>query len=228
MTATPHIPADATADEARAALAAAGWREVGTGDWSWVLADPDDRLAARVTPFDPAYRLHAEAVLEGPPNRWLPRIDALLPIAGDGYVVVMQRLWLAPEDPAAAFCAALGLGNDSGYDLREDLAFADADADFAALRDRVLALGAEGARRYRLWGGSDIRPGNVMVDAEGALKLVDPVFVRGLSVLQAIQDGRADLLADFTQAQLAAFLTIPAFKPGPETDKLRAKLAALF
>ena len=227
VTRTPHIPADATAQQARALLEAAGWREVGIGDWSWVLADPDDRLSARVTPFDPAYRLHAEAMLAGPANRWLPRIETLLPIAGDGYGVVMERLWPAQEDPAAAFCAALGVRNDSGYQLREDLTIEDADPDLSALRERILALIAEGARRYRLWGGSDIRPGNVMVNANGDLKLVDPVFVRGRSIIEAIAGGRADLLVDFTGAELEAFLTIPPFKPGVETDALRAKLAAI-
>lgn len=228
MTQMPHVPEGATVMQAREALARAGWREVGVGDWSWVMSDPDDRLAARLTPFDPAYRLHAEAILAGPSNRWLPRVDAILPLAGDGYVVVMERLWPAGEDEAAAFCAALGVRNDSGYELREDLAFAAADADLLALRERVLGQSAEGARRYRLWGGSDVRPGNVMADAAGGLKLVDPIFLRGLAVVGAIQEGRRDLLADFTRAQLEAFLTIPPFQPGRETDAIRARLASLY
>lgn len=228
MTQMPHMPREASVAEAQAALADAGWREVGVGDWSWVMADPEDRVAIRLTPFDPAYRLHAEAILAGPPNRWLPRIDAVTPLAGDGYAVVMERLWPADESRAEAFCAALGIRNDSGYQLREGLDFEDADADLASLRERVLALSAEGARRYRLWGGSDIRPGNVMADAAGGLKLVDPIFLRGLGVVEAIQEGRRDLLADFTRSQLEAFLTIPPFKPGAETDAMAARLARLY
>lgn len=228
MTQMPHIPREATAQAVRAILSDHGWRQVGTGDWSWTLADPADRLAARVTPFDPAYRLHAEAAYAGPANRWLPRIEAIQPIAGDGYVVVMERLWHAAEAPADAFCAALGIPNQSGYQLRDGLSFDEADDDLTRLRDRILALSAEGARRYRLWGGSDIRPGNVMADAAGALKLVDPIFLRGLSLLETIREGRRDLLADFTHAQLKAFLTIPPFKPGAETDEIRAQLDALY
>lgn len=228
MTQMPHIPRQASVAEAQAALAAAGWREVGVGDWSWVMADPEDRLAVRLTPFDPAYRLHAEAILAGPPNRWLPRIDAVTPLAGDGYAVVMERLWPADERRAEAFCGALGIRNDSGYQLRDDLIFEDADDDLAALRERILALSAEGARRYRLWGGSDVRPGNVMADGAGGLKLVDPIFLRGLGVVEAIQDGRRDQLADFTRSQLEAFLTIPPFRPGAETDAMAARLASLY
>jgi len=222
----PAIPANASAAEALALLQAAGWRQIGVGDWSWVLTDAAGGWAARVTPFDPAYRMHAETCLAGPPNRWLPHMQAVLPLRGDGYVVMMERLFAADEAAAAAFCADLGIRNDSGYEVA--VSDGQADADLAALRERLLGLLAEGARRYRLWGGSDIRPGNVMADPHGQLKLVDPVFVRGKAIIAAIQDGRRDLLADFTRDQLEAFTTIPAFVPGPGTDTLRGQLAALY
>lgn len=216
-----------TAQAALAALALAGWQRIGTGDWSWVLEDPSGGLAARVTPFDPAYRLHAEACLAGPPNRWLPRVEAIAPLQGDGYVVVMERLWPAEEAAAADLCARLAIGNDCGYQTPAPVS-ADADPDLDDLRDRILGLMDEGARRYQLWGGSDIRPGNIMADAQGRLKLVDPLFLAGKKVVAAIVEGRADLLADFTQRQLEAFLTIPPFAPGPETDALRRRLTDLY
>lgn len=208
-------------------LEATGWRQVGVGDWSWVLADPADALAARVTPFDPAYRLHAEACLHGPPNRWLPKIDAILPLRREGYVVVMERLWPAEEERAAAFCAALGIRNDSGYAPSPDLPFPAADDDLVALRTRVQALIEAGARRFKLWGGSDIRPGNVMAGADG-LKLVDPVFIRGLGIVEAVRDGRRDLLADFSREALEDFMTIPPFQPGEDTDALRRRLHEIY
>lgn len=223
----PPIRPTVTAAEARALLEAAGWREIGVGDWSWVLADPDGTLAARVTPFDPAYLMHARACLAGPPNRWLPRIDAILPLRRDGYVVLMERLWPAAEDHAAAFCNALGIRNDSGY-APPDLPFPETDEDLAALRQRLERLIAQGARRFKLWGGSDIRPGNVMTDGEGRLKLVDPFFVRGLGIIEAIGEGRRDLLADFSREQLEDFMTIPPFQPGEETDALRRRLNELY
>ena len=224
----PLIPPAATAAEARALLEATGWRQVGVGDWSWVLADPTDAMAARVTPFDPAYRLHAQACLDGPPNRWLPKIDAILPLRREGYVVVMERLWPAEEERAAAFCAALGIRNDSGYAPSPDLPFPEADDDLVALRTRVQALIEEGARRFKLWGGSDIRPGNLMAGADGRLKLVDPVFIRGRGIVQAVRDGRRDLLADFSRETLEDFMTIPPFQPGEDTDALRRRLYEIY
>ena len=47
-------------DEARDGLCADGWTLIGTGARSWADASPDGRTAARVTPWDPAYRLHAD------------------------------------------------------------------------------------------------------------------------------------------------------------------------
>src|SRR5580692_8675072 len=115
MPATLPITPDMTAEQARAALETAGWRLAGAGDWSWVLADPEGERAARITPFDPGYRMFAEACLAGPANRWLPEMAEIIPLVRDGYVVVMERLWPPPEADASAFCAALGIPNDTGY-----------------------------------------------------------------------------------------------------------------
>ena len=229
MVAVPAIPSDATAEIARELFEQAGWSQIGVGDWSWVLADASRAWAARVTPFDPAYRMHAEACISGRPNRWLPHMATLMPLRRDGYVVVMERLGPADEEAAASFCAALAIGNDSGYAPPVGKPFdAVTDADFAALRARLLALLADGARRYQLWGGSDIRPGNIMADARGSLKLVDPIFLRGKAIVDALRDGRRDLLTDFSRRQLEDFLTIPVFGPGEETDGIRRQLALLY
>lgn len=216
-----------SASEARRALEDDGWREIGVGDWSWVYADPSDAYAARVTPFDPAYRMHAEACLAGPPNRYLPRVDGILPLKREGYVVIMERLWPADEAEAAALCKAIGIANDTGYAAPPETVATSEDDDLAALRPRLCALLAEGARRFKLWGGSDIRPGNAMADAQGQLKLIDPVFIKGKAIVEAIAGSDRDALSDFSREQLEDFLTIPPFKPGPETETLRAKAASL-
>jgi hypothetical protein len=210
----PDIPADATADAARAILERAGWKEIGIGDWSWVVADPQDRLAARVTPFDPGYRMFADACCNGPANRYLPRIDRILPLRNRGYVVVMERLWPAPEDETAAFCARIGIANDRAPEAVETTE----DPDMIALRRRIGVLLAEGATRYRLWGGSDIRAGNVMADGTGALKVIDPIYVAGRKIVEAWQNACWEDLAAFSRAELEDFLTIPVWH-GKDTDR---------
>lgn len=199
MTSLPAAPAESTAEQACETFRQAGWSQIGVGDWSWVLGDQSGTWAARITPFDPAYRIFADDCLSGPANRWLPRLAVVSPLARDGFVVVMERLWSASEGRASAFCAALAIGNDSGYATPRAATFKDDDADLASLRARLRKLLAKGASQFRLWGGSDVRPGNVMTDGQGRLKLVDPIFLRGRDIVDALLKGRRDRLSDFSR-----------------------------
>lgn len=229
MSDPPEFTREMSAAEACERLLGAGWMEIGRGDWSWVYGHADSPWAVRVTPFDPAYALFAQACLEGPGNRWLPRVKMVVPLRRDGYATFIERLWAAPKPFAAAFCAALGLPNHSGYQIQQDSGpFDPADPDLIALRERILALMRQGQARYVRWGGSDIRAGQVLIDAQGQLKLVDPVFLRGPAMVEAIDGGSTDRLSDFSRAQLEDFLSIPAFTPGPETEALRKKVAQMF
>ncbi|HEV2362604.1 MAG TPA: hypothetical protein VGS12_00220 [Caulobacteraceae bacterium] len=211
-----EIAAEATAAEARATLIGAGWRLIGVGDWSWVFASPDGASACRVTPIDPAHRMFAEACLSRPANRWLPAIERLLPLRRAGYMVFMERLFPADPEAAAAFCAVIAGETKMGR-----------DADMAGVRALISELGEAGARRFRLWGGADVRPGNVMADAQGWLKLVDPLYVSGREVVAAIEAGAVEALAGFAPGELEDFLTIPVFPEGEATAALRAKLVAV-
>jgi hypothetical protein len=219
---------DDTAAHAGARLEAAGWVRVGAGDWSWVFADPSDALAARVTPFDPGYRTFAAACLSGLSNRWLPHIVEIRPLRRDGYIVLMQRLWPAEAAAASAFCAALGIANETGKPppVAGPAVSAD-DADLALARVRIRDLLAAGAARYRQWAVCDIHEGNVMVDAAGQLKLIDPLGVGGWKIVEALRRGQVDLLSDFSREQLEDFLTIPYFGPGREGEPDRDELLGL-
>ncbi|HLJ52541.1 MAG TPA: hypothetical protein VKT24_04095 [Rhizomicrobium sp.] len=228
MPTLPDIAESTTAEDARRAFEDCGWRLIATGDWSWVFTDPSGAWAARLTPFDPAYRMFVDLCRIGPPNPFLPHIERVIPLARDGYVVVMQRLYDADEEAAQRFCRTLGIANDSGYAPSEGVPMADPHGDIAELRERLASLLADGARRFTLWGGSDIRPGNILADAAGQLKLIDPVYVRGKAIVEAIVSGEREALRDFTLSQLEDFLTIPVFKPGAETDALRRRVAQLF
>jgi hypothetical protein len=204
-----------TAAQAIAALERLGWTPSATGDWSWVLISPDGAQAARVTPWDDAYRMHAELCVRTP-GPHLQRVDAILPLGSLGHVVVMERLWPAPDAVAAAFCAALDVAGDSGWRPPEGVdggAYAG-DPAVASLRARVLALAAQ-CTPMPFWGGLDVRPGNVMVDAAGTPKLIDPAFVAGRKIVEAIANRDREQLLRLPDGAVAAFLTIPVFSEGP-------------
>ena len=152
----------------------------------------------------------------GAANPYLPRIDAIRPVGPHGHLVLMERLHPAPEDRATALCAALVKTGDFGWGAPEgvDVAALAADPDVAALRRHVLALAEEGARTLPFWGGLDVRPGNVMADGTGRLKLVDPVYVAGPKIVAALKTHDRAALAKLPPGAIAAFLTIPPFAKG--------------
>lgn len=224
----PPFPPATTAAHARAALEAAGWVLVGTGDWSWAYASPDAATVARVTPWDRAYRLHA-ATCQAHPNKYLQRIDRIDDLRDGGHVVFMERLWPADWARTEAFCAAIGLGNQ-GQEATTiapaaDVATFDGDADLAALRRIVSEACESGAASIPFWGGLDIQPRNVMADAAGQLKLIDPLFVAGKTIIEAILAGERERLAAIPRGSLTAFLTIPVFED--RADGLRNALIAM-
>jgi hypothetical protein len=210
-----------TAAQAIAALEAGGWTPLATGDWSWVLLSPGGTQVARVSPWDAAYRLHAE-LCRRRPIRHVQRIDALLPLGRLGHVILMERLWPAPEEDAAGFCAALDVAGDSGWRAPDGAAGRlHAGLEIARLRDHLRSLGEAGAQ-LPFWGGFDVRPGNVMQDEEAVLKLVDPAFVSGPKIIAAIEQRDREALLQLPEGALAAFFQIPPFQPGGEELKAAA------
>jgi hypothetical protein len=139
--------------------------------------------------------------------------------------VLMQRLWPAEAAAASAFCAALGIANETGKPppIAGPAVSAD-DPDLAVARARIRTLLADSAARYRQWTVCDIHEGNVMVDAAGQLKLIDPLGVGGWKIVEALRQGQIDLLSDFPRDQLEDFLTIPYFGPGREGEADRDEL----
>lgn len=228
--ALPVIRQGGTAGEACEALREAGWREVGRGDWCWVFADPAGEVAARVTPWDRAYRLHVEICRRHAGNPFLQRIDGVTDLAAGGYVTFMERLWPPDEAQALALCHALGFGNDSGWDWTEKAAspFPETPA-LSELRAILAEEQAEGAATLPFWSGSDISPKNVMADAAGQLKVIEAFFVSGWKIVEAIEAGAPDLPSKMTREELEAFFTIPRAIENPDPqlmEKARRLYAA--
>lgn len=228
--ALPPIRQGGTAGEACEALRDAGWREVGRGDWCWVFSDPADEVAARVTPWDRAYRLHVDICRRHPGNPFLQRIDSVVDLAAGGYVTFMERLWPPNETQALALCHALGFGNDSGWDWTERAAAAFPETPaLAELRAILAEERAEGAATLPFWSGSDISPKNVMADANGQLKVIEAFFESGWKIVEAINTGAPDLPQRMSREELEAFFTIPRAIENPDQgliDKARQLYAA--
>lgn len=227
--ALPAIREGGSAQDACEALREAGWREVGQGDWCWVFADPADRLAARVTPWDRAYRLHVEICRKHAGNPFLQRIDGVVDLQAGGHVVFMERLWPADETRALALCHALGLGNDSGWDWTEKSAEPFPETpELAALRGILAEEREIGAAALPFWGGSDVSLKNVMADATGQLKVIEAFFVSGWKIVEAIEQGSPELARRMSWAELDAFLNIPRALANPDDGALRRKAERLY
>jgi len=213
-------PADIHPDDdhrrARTKLEAAGWRWLARGDWAHVYVSPDGALAARVCAFDPAYALHVRTCLAHSEEPHFQRI-AWRADLGAGEIVVMERLEPADEARARALCDAIR--GDTPPALRP-------------LRAILEDACAEGERSLGWFGGLDVRPGNVMQDARGQLKLMDPYFVAGKELVPAMLRDVANAARHYSKAQLAAFLEIAVFEeeehaPGPVLVELRRRVAEL-
>ena len=183
---------ESTAFEARQQLTSDGYEVIGVGDWATVFALPGDPKCVRLVPLDPAYRLFVDDLIAGPPHAALPSVHALLPLSGHAFAVILDRLQPADHDAAQSFCDRL--------------------SDDDALWSRIKTVEASGAALFpHLWGGLDVRPGNVLADAAGALKLIDPVCFAGQKLVDALHAGDLESLSDLTRSQIEAFTEIACF-----------------
>jgi hypothetical protein len=204
-----------------------------------VFAAPDGSIVARVTPWDPGYLLYTRVCLQCSQNAYLPHIEQVSPLVSGGYVVLMERLQPADPERARAFCRALGIANDTGDPAGEtdwmtaavdSSAFND-DKDLTELRQILREAMNFGAAQIPFWGGSDIGIRDVMVTPLGQLKLLDPFFIRGSDIANAVLGRRVDLLQSIPLDEIESSLRLPVLEaryPGyPDPDELRRILREL-
>ena len=79
----------------------------------------------------------------------------------------MERLHPAPEDQVHRLIASIAIGAGPASAPPDSRADPSDDPDVVDLRDRLGNLIAEGARRFHLWGGADIRPENILQTDDG-------------------------------------------------------------
>ena len=223
--------------QARARLETEGWKWLAKGDWAHVYVSPDGGRVARVVAFDPAYSLHVRTCLENPDIAHFQRIDwhASLPPAGQ--VVVMERLQPAAEAEASHLCCLLGATKHLGREVQAgEIEAWEAERQSDPLLQRLFVLlratAAKGERSLGWFGGLDVRPGNLMQDESGRLKLIDPYFVAGRKLIPAMLADIDAVAKHYSRVELEAFLEIAAFEdeqdaPGPVLLQLRERVARL-
>jgi len=172
--------------EAIRTLEDAGYVEIGRGDWSRTFRRGDSPEVVRLTPYDPAFRLFAEAQLADPVDGFIA-IHAVLPLGPNGFATVMAFGERVDQGAARRFCDALPSPVDK----------------------RIEALVAEGRKRWTFFGGRDVHPGNVLMTDRPVL--TDPVFIDGPRLRTAIVDVDLDALGDFDIGHLRAFSHLPFF-----------------
>jgi len=222
---------------ARAHLEAEGWTWLARGDWAHVYVSPDGRQVARVVAFDPAYALHVRTCLAHPDIAHFQRIDWHSRLPPAGQIVLMERLQPAPEPEASQLCCLLGVTKHLEREVRASEVEAweaerRADPGLERLFELLHATADEGGRSLGWFGGLDVRPENLMQDASGALKLIDPYFVAGPKLISAMLADVEAVAKHYSRAQLEAFLEIAAFEgeqdvPGPVLVQLRERVAGL-
>lgn len=179
----PAALAELNHREAAGWLLADGWNVCGVGDWATVWRSPDGELAARVSPFEPAYEVFVRLCRALPGNPLLPRVELDSALEGGGRLTVMEFLTSTEYDQAAAMWK------------RWDQA--DPEDPVAAVRNEAERLNAEAAEAIPYWGGLDRNPANVMTAQDGAFKLVDLFFAQGKRIYAELLENPAAVLASF-------------------------------
>lgn len=153
-----------------------GWDICGVGDWAYAYRSPGGRLAARVSPFEPAYGYFVELCRRCAGNPYVPRIDLATRLEGGGHLAIMEYLGTPDSAVVKGFLRQ--------WDQTED-------GQLRALRHEVETLDQWGRGHVRWWGKVDVGDRHVLRAADGNLKVIDLFFVTWDLVQELISDPTA-------------------------------------
>ncbi|HEX2143500.1 MAG TPA: hypothetical protein VHG10_03230 [Glycomyces sp.] len=197
--------------EVAAWLLADGWNVCGVGDWATVWRSPDGDLAARVSPFEPAYAVFTRLCREVEGNPLLPRVELDAALAGGGRLTLMEFLLPAERDLAV--------------EVWKRWDAAEPGDPISAVRRAAERLNAEAAEVVPYWGSMDRNPSNVMATPEGELKLVDLFFANGKEIYPALLERPEAVAARIPAEQrryLAEIGAVVRLSPPAEIAAFRA------
>ncbi|MGW7686272.1 hypothetical protein ACWGID_36345 [Kribbella sp. NPDC054772] len=181
-------------------LLRAGWTRCGAGDWAVAYRSPDGRVAARISPFDPAGPYTAALYREAAHTRQVPRLLAHRRLAGGGDLQLLE--WLEPvaPDQAARFHRTL----------------ADRAPELAELADVVRRVYERGQLELPWFAPRlDDNPDNIMRTADGRLVAADLFSADGPRLYAAVVDDPDLVVARIPERERRFITEIPLTNTGP-------------
>ncbi|OII26935.1 hypothetical protein [Curtobacterium sp. MCBA15_013] len=209
-----HLSAEMPWTEVVRTLEGLGWTPCGTGDWACAFRSPSGRLAARVSPFDPAGPYSAMLYRVAAHTRQVPVLVDHRVLEGGSDLTVME--YLAPVSTAegAAFHRSIR--------AREP--------DVAALAGHIDAVHARGAREQPWWGPLDDNPANVMRGSDGRLVVADLFYADGPALYATVRDDPDRVVRDYPEHLRRHMTELPLASSGGwavgDAERMRRALAA--
>jgi len=209
-----HLTAEMPWTEVVRTLEGLGWTPCGTGDWACAFRSPSGRLAARVSPFDPAGPYSAMLYRVAAHTRQVPVLVDHRVLEGGSDLTVME--YLAPVS------AAEGAAFHRSIRAREP--------DVAALAEHIDAVHARGAREQPWWGPLDDNPANVMRGSDGRLVVADLFYADGPALYATVRDDPDRVVRDYPEHLRRHMTELPLASSGGwaagDAERMRRALAA--
>ncbi len=185
-----------------------GWTPCGIGDWAVALRSPGGLLAARISPFDPAYSAFLALCRRCAGNQYLPHVDLTAALDGGGSLTVME--FLAPAQEAVAGQLIRQWEQDDG------------DAELSTLKAAALAVDGQYRIRVPWWDGIDLNEGNVGQSVAGRLTFVDVFCMDGAALYGQILEDAAVVRRRIPEEQRRHLLEIPYLARESSPEELHA------